>query len=365
MTISLCMIVKNEEDILGRCLDSVKNVVDEINILDTGSTDRTIEIAKQYTDRVQTFEWIDDFSAARNTSFDMATKDYILWLDADDILLPEDAKKLKKLKKTLPPTVNAVMMKYNIGFDQKGVVTFSFYRERLVRREAGFRWKEPVHEHIEIGGHVINTDIAITHKKQHTAQSDRNLRIYQNVLKNKGSLSPRGTYYYARELYDHGQYEDAVKQFETFLQGGQGWVEDNINACIQLADCYERLQQPELRLRMLLRSFEYDTPRAKVCCKLGYYFKEKQEYQRALFWFELASARQTPNDNWSFVERDYEGYIPCIEASVCYWKLGDLDKAIHYNQLAGGYKPGNASVLHNQRYYQALMEKRQKQDTSV
>ena len=85
VTISLCMIVKNEEDVIGRCLDSVSDLVDEINIVDTGSTDRTKEIVAKYTDRIFDFEWIDDFSAARNFSFQQATRQYILWLDADDI----------------------------------------------------------------------------------------------------------------------------------------------------------------------------------------------------------------------------------------------------------------------------------------
>lgn len=84
VTISLCMIVKNEEDVIGRCLASVKDVVDEINIVDTGSTDRTKQIVQQFNARLFDFEWIHHFAAARNFSFQQATKDYILWLDADD-----------------------------------------------------------------------------------------------------------------------------------------------------------------------------------------------------------------------------------------------------------------------------------------
>ena len=90
ITISLCMIVKNEQDTLPRCLDSVQGLIDEIVIVDTGSTDRTVEIAKTYTDRVETFPWCDDFAAARNFSFSLARKEYCLWLDADDVFLPDD-----------------------------------------------------------------------------------------------------------------------------------------------------------------------------------------------------------------------------------------------------------------------------------
>lgn len=85
-TISLCMIVRNEEDVLGRCLASAADLMDEIIIVDTGSTDHTKEIAAEYTEKIYDFPWIDDFSAARNTAFSKANCDYCMWLDADDIL---------------------------------------------------------------------------------------------------------------------------------------------------------------------------------------------------------------------------------------------------------------------------------------
>ena len=98
VTISLCMIVKNEEKLLGRCLESVKDIVDEIIIVDTGSNDNTKTIANKFTNLVYDFKWVDDFSKARNYSFSKASKDYILWLDADDIILEEDRLKLLNLK---------------------------------------------------------------------------------------------------------------------------------------------------------------------------------------------------------------------------------------------------------------------------
>ena len=85
-TISLCMIVKDEEAVLDKCLKSVHDLVDEIIIVDTGSTDKTKEIAKKYTDKIYDFKWVDDFAKARNYSFSKATKDYIFWLDADDYM---------------------------------------------------------------------------------------------------------------------------------------------------------------------------------------------------------------------------------------------------------------------------------------
>ena len=89
-TISLCMIVKNEEDVLERCLSSVSDLVDEIIVVDTGSTDSSREIAARFTEKVFDFPWRDDFAAARNESFSHASMDYCMWLDADDVLLESD-----------------------------------------------------------------------------------------------------------------------------------------------------------------------------------------------------------------------------------------------------------------------------------
>ncbi|HAX35323.1 MAG TPA: glycosyl transferase, partial [Tyzzerella sp.] len=92
------MIVRQEEKALARCLEGIADAVEEIVIVDMGSTDRTKEIARQFTDKIYDFPWMDDFAAARNFSFSQAVMDYCLWLDADDVLLPEDRRRLQKLK---------------------------------------------------------------------------------------------------------------------------------------------------------------------------------------------------------------------------------------------------------------------------
>lgn len=234
VTISLCMIVKNEEDVIARCLDSVKDIVDEIIIVDTGSTDNTKEIVKGYTDKVFDFEWIDDFSAARNYSFSKATKDFILWLDADDVILEKDREKFKQLKQNLDNKVDAVMMKYNVGFDKNGNVTLSYFRERLSKRINNYQWMEPVHEYLKVNGNTINSDICITHKKERVAVQGRNLSIYKKNISKGMNLTPRGLYYYARELFYNREYDDAIKHFNKFLDTEEGWVEDNISSCYTL-----------------------------------------------------------------------------------------------------------------------------------
>lgn len=100
LTLSLCMITKDEENYLEDCLESVHSLVDEIIIVDTGSKDKTIEISKKYNAKVFHFEWCNDFSAARNFSLSKATCDKILILDADEIISDQDLTGMAKLLKT-------------------------------------------------------------------------------------------------------------------------------------------------------------------------------------------------------------------------------------------------------------------------
>lgn len=97
VTISLCMIVKNEEKVLRRCLDSLSDIADEIIIADTGSSDKTKDIALEYTNNVYDFQWTGDFSEARNFVSSKATKDYIYTADADEYLDEANREKLKGL----------------------------------------------------------------------------------------------------------------------------------------------------------------------------------------------------------------------------------------------------------------------------
>ena len=96
MNLTFCIIVKNEEKNLPRCLASVKNVVDEIVVLDTGSTDRTPEIAQEFGAKVHYFEWCNDFAAARNESLKYVTGDWVLVLDADEYLSPKIAPHIRQ-----------------------------------------------------------------------------------------------------------------------------------------------------------------------------------------------------------------------------------------------------------------------------
>ena len=96
-TVSLTMIVRNEESNISNCLSSVAGLFDEIVVVDTGSKDRTREIAREFGARVFDFVWVDDFAAARNAALARATGDYAFWLDADDVIDPPEREKLQAL----------------------------------------------------------------------------------------------------------------------------------------------------------------------------------------------------------------------------------------------------------------------------
>jgi len=354
VSISLCMIVKNEEEVLGRCLDSAADLVDEIVIADTGSTDRTKEIAARYTDKIFDFPWRDDFAAARNESFAHASMDYCMWLDADDVLLDEDRTAFRELKETLDPAVSVVMAPYHTGFDEGGRVTFSYFRERLIKNRAGMRWEGAVHEAVTPMGRIHYADFAVTHRKTRPSDPDRNLRIYQAQLREGKTLEPRQQFYYGRELYYHQRWDEALAVFETFLTEGRGWVENCIDACCHCAYCQEKLGQSERALAALFRAFAYDRPRAEVCCELGRWFFERARYSQAIYWYALALTCPRDDCRGGFVSPDCYGYLPCIQLCVCYDRLGDRERAKEFNELAAACKPGDPAAAHNRAYFQTL-----------
>lgn len=351
ITISLCMIVRNEEDTLSRVLESAKDLVDEIIIVDTGSEDKTKEISKQYTDKIFDFEWIDDFSAARNYSFSKATQEYIFYLDADDVMLEEDREKFKKLKKELDLSVDSVTMKYNVGFDKYGNVTFSYRRHRLVKRSRNFKWYGPCHNYLAVSGKIIDSDIAISHKKE-KHQTDRNLKIYEKRIERGDEFSPRDIFYYANELYDHKIYEKAVENYNKFLSMNNGWFEDKIYACGKVADYYSSIGNYTQAYEYCFKSFEYDEPRAEHCCRIGRYFKDKMMYKQAIFWFKLATELEKPEENWGFIMNDYWTWVPHMELCVCYFKTGKNDLAYSHNEIARMYNPENEGILYNKKFFE-------------
>ncbi len=354
-TLSICMIVKNEEEVLDRCLSCIKNVADEIVIVDTGSSDNTKKIAKLYTENIYDFTWIDNFSAARNFSFSKATMEYVMWLDADDVIDEQNQIRIKELLKNLSQDTDTIMLRYDVAFDANDKPTLSYYRERIFKRSNDYKWIGEIHEVIAPEGNIVYEDISICHKKIIPGDPKRNLNIFRRMLADGKTLDPRQHFYYARELNNNGYTEQAIEEFNNFLDSGGGWIENNISACLDLAACYRSLGNEKMQITSLLKSLVFDVPRAEACCDIGKYFLERGMYEVAIFWYKLAADKKYDEKKGGFHSPDCYGYVPNIQLCVCYDKLGDYEKASYYNDIAGTYKPENESVLYNKKYFESVL----------
>lgn len=357
-TISLCMIVRDEEDSLARCLESVAGVADEIIVVDTGSRDRTRQVAAGFTPHVVDFAWIDDFAAARNESFRHATRDFILWLDADDLLLPADRHALLELKAGLNPTIDAVSMPYHVSFDAAGNVLQSTRRLRLVRRARGFVWHGVVHEDLSAEGecHTVESDIVITHRKPAAAApSRRNLEIFERFVGSGRTLRPADVFHYARELRAHREFARAIPYYVQFLEAGQGDPGLFPFVLHELASCYHMIGDLDKEWECTLKSLDMDIPRPEFSCRFGERFCKRAMYRQAIFWYELALDGRAGGGGGGAHNHAFTTWLPHQQLAFCHYQLGDYERSLHHNRLAARYLPDDAGVAANIRMLEELV----------
>lgn len=293
MKFSLCMIVKNEAKVLRDCLESLKDLMDEMIIVDTGSTDETKEIAAEYTPFVYDFKWENDFSAARNFAFSKATGDYIYSADADEIIDRENQLKFKALQKVLLPEVEIVQMIYVT--EQINHPTENFARDlrpKLFKRLREFTWIEAIHETINTNPVIYDSDIEITHRPQGN-HGYRDFAIFEALIEEKGGLSDRLLTMYLRELYK-ADIEEALNHAKNFLERAleQNAKRGKQDLCRQiiavLMKIYRLNDEAVAILKVALRG-EIATPPAEVCMELGYFFIKQEDYEEAANWFYSAA----------------------------------------------------------------------------
>ena len=355
MTISLCMIVKNEADVLRRALGNFGAFADEIIVTDTGSNDGTERIASELGATVFDFQWIDDFSAARNFCISKASGDYYMWLDADDVVPESTASAIARLKRTLDPSVDIVMLPYVLSRDERGKPLFSYYRERIVKNRPDFYFKGRVHEAVPLHGNIVRLPHEIEHAKPKTRMGgSRNLEIYKKMLADGAKLEPRERYYYARELFYNGYFSDASDEFERFLHCGNGYLPNKIDACVMLSRCHRERGDTVKALSALYGSFVYGLPTGEACCELGYVYFSSGDYKSAAYWFERATHSKPDKDSGAFVDTDCYGFLPYVWLTVCYDRLGQPRAAYYYHCRARRIKPNHPSVTANQKYFSSL-----------
>jgi glycosyltransferase involved in cell wall biosynthesis len=269
--VSLTMIVKNEESNIAACLESVRDLVDEIVVVDTGSTDATKSIAAGFGAKVFDFEWIDDFAAARNESLRHATREWIFWLDADDRLDEENRGKLRALFSELPAANVAYKMKCLSLYDVPycGTTTTVCDQVRLFRNDARIRWKYRCHENIsravvEAGDEIQSYDVVILHigyqdPNHRLHKLPRNLRLLQ-LDNHERPNDPQTLEGIGGTLLEMGQPAEALGFLRESLALDHKHPR-NRRFLMNIAECHARLGQREQALQVCrewLRAFPND-----------------------------------------------------------------------------------------------------------
>jgi glycosyltransferase involved in cell wall biosynthesis len=325
------MIVKDEEKVLGRCLDSLSGLAEEIIIIDTGSTDATKQIAAKYTDKIYDFTWIHDFAAARNYSFSKASMDYIYVADADEVIDEENRQLIFQLKQSLLPEIDIVQMKYanQLSFN----TTYNFdveYRPKLYKRLRTFRWEEPVHENVVLAPVIYDSDIVIQHMPL-SNHAGRDFQAFQRVLKKEGKLSPKLYEMYARELFVAGEEKDfaqAYDFYQAFAEAGECTErERKIYECV-LAKCSRLDENITGLMKYGLHNVADGKGSAEVCYELGEYFREVGDYKEATIWYYNA-AYETECE----LNIHYAGDYPLKRLAECYHHLGNRQQEEAFREL--------------------------------
>lgn len=290
ITISLCMIVKNEEAVLERCLKSLADIVDEIIIVDTGSTDSTKEIALKYTDKVYDFEWTGDFSEARNFASSKAAMEYIYTADADEYLDDDNKTKLKRLKAILLPEIEIVQMLYCTPKELSTVYNFEKeYRPKLYKRLRGFSWIDPIHETLRVDPVVFDSEIEVQHRPV-GVHTGRDLKALSNIVKSGKRLSKKLHHMYAMELFRSGSDEDFCEAAPAFLitmeQDGRSM--DEVKEAICVLTRYYRIVNDIAGFFGYALKDSVTESCAEVCCELGMYYESMGNYAEAAIWYQNA-----------------------------------------------------------------------------
>lgn len=316
ITISLCMIVKNEERILARCLDSVKDLMDEIIIVDTGSTDATKRIAAGYTDNIYDFPWTCDFSAARNFAFSKATKEYIYSADADEVLSEENRQRFRLLKETLLPEIEIVQMKYGNQLQNGTVYNFDEeYRPKLFRRLRNFVWEEPIHEMIRLEPVVYDSDIVITHLPEQN-HGGRDLANFRRQTAQGRTLSRRLYGMYARELFLAGEAQDFLEAEDYFRAevSSPDRNPDEITEGCCVAARAARLRGDTVAFFKYTSKVIAGEGCSEICCELGHFYEEVSDLEEAAVWYYNAAYETQPVLALrSSEEEPLQGLIRCYE----------------------------------------------------
>lgn len=265
--LSLCMIVRDNEDTIRPCLESIKPFVDEMIVVDTGSTDRTPDICRELGARVEHFPWCDDFSAARNESLKYARGTWIFWMDSDDTIGPDCGRELRTLTQTkhADEVLGFVMQVHCPGRNAEGAEEVTVVDHvKLFRNRCNLRFEHRIHEQIlpaihRAGGRVEWTDLFVVHSgadrspQGERRKLERDLRILNRELLEKPN--------HPFVLFNLGMTHAHAKQFEEAIS--------YLTQCVKVSDPQDSHVRKAYALVVSAQMQAGDEAMAIQCCERG------------------------------------------------------------------------------------------------
>ena len=346
-TISLSLIAKNEEKNIRRLLDSVAGCFDEIVLVDTGSTDKTKEIALEYGCKVYDFTWVNSFSKARNFSFSKTTSDYVMWMDLDDELHNREA--FIKWRDYAMSFQDCFLATYHYALDKDKKPIISFVRERVFRKAVNPTWQYDLHEGIVPKNEWTRfyvTTWAINHMRDMEdiqADKSRNIKILEEI---KDTFDGRMHFYYGKELYEAGRFTDAVHAMEVAIKRSDIEFHDKVLAyqygSYAALSCFGQTKEEfkEERLRHVKKAIDFaadgiklDPNRAELQVACGDAYLQAGDLVKSIPYFTAAKHCFNPKSTGSAYEGalysfvNCYGELPSLQLSKVYFNIGQLEKA--------------------------------------
>lgn len=346
--ISLVMIVKDETQTLRRCLDSVREIVDEFVIVDTGSTDGTQDIIREYGPLHELpFE---DFVTTKNKALDMATGDYILFMDADEIMVGG----LDRLREYAESGVAGVYGRIIEG----DPVCNTYQRARLWLNYPEHRFTGPgVHEVVALAGRTVTDDSVVTrHDHSHRAPESYPARCAQYVGILRAWLAthpddPRALFYLARTYKDWNLPMHAIGWYERYLASGTTFRDERWQAAYDMGECWKGLGEHKRAGEAWLHATNIDPRRAEGWTARGQLLFDEQRWGDAERMFARAASLPLPADVILFLNPRYYNEIPADYLALCRDKLHDYGGAlaIWWDMAAHTEKP-DPRLMNNIRF---------------
>lgn len=268
MKLTACLIVKNEAGMLARTLPELKQGVDEIILVDTGSGDRTIEVAKEHGAKVFTFSWINDFSAARNESLKQATGDWIIWIDADEYLPLEELKKLRSaLERSTEEAHFVSLHECPLGTTEK---KGAYYRPKVFRNNLDYHFIRPINEQLVDGNGRLakgsTLPVSIYHWGKNLAAERMEWKRRRYVEQYTAALAadPNDPYFHfllANNLAELKEYEPALQHYRLAFELGKSG-EISKQALEKVSELLLKLKKLELAAEAADRLLKLDPENA-------------------------------------------------------------------------------------------------------